>query len=258
MNVKTNLVLENPSLGEAFNAIKNGFSERKSILIVGECDVDYIGRASSRLESGERIIILKPDGSALVHRPRDYAPVNWQPPGALFRIRIKDNFLIVRVFRKKENEVLEVKFNHFFLVAIFNLKDTAEFYLHATEKDMQRAIMEKPSLIEEGFRPFSIERSVDPGFIDVIGRDSQNNLIIIEIKRNISGRDAVLQLQKYVNEFKKDSSSRVRGILVAPGLAKGAQKLLASLGLEFKALSPENCSFVLKKRDNKKITDFLK
>jgi len=50
----------------------------------------------------------------------------------------------------------------------------------------------------------------------------------------------------------------VRGILVAPSLAKGAQSLLAALNLEFKPLSPKRCAEVLKARKGRRLTEYLK
>ena len=42
---------------------------RNSVLIVvGCCSVEYVGRARSTLGWGERIVIVKPDGSVLVHQ----------------------------------------------------------------------------------------------------------------------------------------------------------------------------------------------
>ncbi len=49
----------------------------------------------------------------------------------------------------------------------------------------------------------------------------------------------------------------VRGVLVAPELARGAQKLLATLGLEFKPLSPQACSEVLRRRKGRQLTEFF-
>jgi RecB family endonuclease NucS len=70
----------------------------------------------------------------------------------------------------------------------------------------------------------------------------------LEIKRRVADKSAVLQLAKYVNEVKGRSPYReVRGILVAPGISKGVQSLLSSLGLEFKRLDPKRCSEILSK-----------
>lgn len=251
------VVLENPSLKEAYLAVRRGISKRRTIIVVGNCSVDYEGRASSRLEPGERMILFKSDGSALVHRTREYAPVNWQPPGSLFRTRIDEGRLVVRVFRRKEKEVLEIVMDRVLLVAVLDLVDAGEFYLYASEKDMKQAILLQPSLIEEGFRPLKAERPVEPGFIDILGVDGENVLTVVEIKRKAANKEAVLQLKKYLDVFKIDADREVRGILVAPELARGAQKMLAALGLEFKALSPQRCAEVLKQEKGGRLTDFL-
>ena len=91
------LVLENPPLKEAEKAVKGGVSRHRTVIIAGECTVEYDGRASSKLGPGNRVALLKPDGSALVHRPRDYSPVNWQPSGSIFRTRLTEDGLAVRV-----------------------------------------------------------------------------------------------------------------------------------------------------------------
>jgi len=75
-------VLTNPELKEAAAAIKKALGQRRTIIVAGECKVLYSGRAKSTLESGERILIIKEDGSLLVHRPVGYEPVNWQPSGS--------------------------------------------------------------------------------------------------------------------------------------------------------------------------------
>jgi RecB family endonuclease NucS len=251
------ILLERPTLEEAFRAVKTGISRHKTVLVVGNCTVNYEGRASSKLEPGERVVLFKSDGSALIHRPRDYAPVNWQPPGSLFRTRLDDDWLHVRVFRRKENEVLEVSFDNVILVAILDLKDSGEFHLYASEEDMQRALLEEPSLLEEGFRPITAERPVEPGFIDILGVDKNGVLTVVEIKRKAATKEAVLQLKKYMDVFNVNSERPLRGILVAPDLARGAQQLLASLGLEFKALSPQRCAEVLKSKKERSLTDFF-
>jgi RecB family endonuclease NucS len=250
------IVLENPQLEEAYKAVKQGISRRRTLIIVGNCWVDYEGRASSKLEPGERIVLFKSDGSALIHRPRDYAPVNWQPPGSLFRTRLDEDTLVMRVYRRREHEVIEVTFDRIALVAVLDLVDTGEFHLYASEEDMKQAILLQPSLLEEGFRPITAEKPVEPGFIDILGVDGDSVLTVVEIKRKAADKDAVLQLKKYLDVFKVDSDRPVRGILVAPELARGAQKMLATLGLEFKALS-QKCSEVLKQKRGRRLTEFL-
>jgi len=64
-------------------------------------------------------------------------------------------------------------------------------------------------------------------------------------------------LKKYIDVLDLDSTRNVRGILVAPGLRKGTQELLVSLGFEFKVLTPKECSEVLKKRSKSIITNYF-
>jgi RecB family endonuclease NucS len=252
------LVLENPTLKEAEKAVKGGVSRHRTVIVAGECTVEYDGRASSKLGPGDRVALLKPDGSALVHRPRDYSPVNWQPSGSIFRTRLTQDGLAVRVYRRKENEALEIFFTSLSLVAVLDLVDAAEFSLYASEKDMQEAILFKPEILEEGFRPMTKEMPVDPGFIDIIGYDGENRLVVVEIKRVKASKTAVRQLKKYMGVMDLDESRPVRAILVAPELAKGADKLLKEYGYEFKPLTPQVCSDVLREKRNKPLTAFFR
>jgi len=252
------VVLEDPSLEDALVAVKSGISRKKMVIAAGRCTVEYDGRASSSLSPGERLVILKPDGSALIHRPKDYSPVNWQPPGSLYQTRLGADGLLVRVYRRKDHEVMKILFTNLTMVSVLDLKDAGEFNLHASENDMQQAILFQPSLLEEGFRPITSERQVDPGFIDILGVDKNNVLIVVEIKRVKATKKAVLQLKKYMDVIQLDKRRRVRAILVAPSLAEGAQEVLATLGYEFKALSPQICAEALRKKGGRPITDFFK
>ena len=250
-------ILPNPSLGEAETVIKTGISRHRTLIIVGECTVDYDGRAASKLESGERIIVIKPDGSALVHRPKLYSPVNWQPSGSIFNTKLLDSGLVIRVFRRKENESMVITFTSLQLVSVLDLVDNGEFNLYASEKDMQEAILFKPEILEEGFRPMTKEMAVDPGFIDIIGYDSSNTLTVVEIKRVKANKDAVEQLKKYMDVIDMDTNRKVRAILVAPEIADNAKELLDEYEYEFKELTPKYCSEILKQKKGTPLTAFF-
>jgi len=249
--------IENPTVEEAAEFIKAAVSEHKAVVLVGNCWVNYKGRASSKLEPGERIVIIKEDGSVLVHRPIGYEPVNWQPAGCIFQTSIMGETLRVRAVRRKPAESVTITFDSVFLVSSMRLVDRGEFSLHASESDMQRAILLDPSLLEEGFEPISYEKKVEPGFVDVYGVDRDGRLVVVELKRRTAGRDAALQLAKYIDFVKTLTNRELRGILVAPRLAKGVQTLLASLELEFKVLEPKKCADVLRRSEGRKLEDFF-
>jgi len=251
-------VLTNPTLSEAAAAIEKALSQRKTLIVAGTCEVLYSGRARSTLELGERILVIKEDGSLLVHRPVGYEPVNWQPSGSIFHVQTKADAIEVHAVRQKPRENVRVIFTEVFMVSALSLSDSGEFALHASEKEMHRAILLKPSLLEEGFKPISYEKKVEPGFVDVYGVDKNGKLVVVEVKRKMAGKEAVLQLSKYIEAIKGKADRELRGVLVAPSLGKDVQTLLVSLGLEFKALDPKKCAKVLKKDQNAKLETFFK
>jgi RecB family endonuclease NucS len=251
-------VLVNPKLTEAASIIEKAFVQRRTLIVAGKCQVHYTGRAKSTLEPGERMLIIKEDGSLLVHRPVGYEPVNWQPPGSVFHVQTKEGTLEVHAVRQKPRESVRVSFDTVYMVSSLSLVDSGEFLLHASEDDMHRAILLKPSLLEEGFKPISYEKKVEPGFVDIYGVDKNGKLVVVEIKRKTAGREAALQLAKYIDSIKSKANRELRGILAAPSLAKDVQRLLVTLGLEFKALDPKKCAEVLKKAETTKLEAFFK
>lgn len=251
-------VLENPDVKKAGEVVRQALSARRVLLIMGNCWVDYRGRASSKLEPGERIVMIKEDGSVLVHRPAGYEPVNWQPPGCIFQTNVKDDVLQIKAIRSKPSECVKLFFDRIFLVSAMSLVDTGRFSLYASEEDMQKAILAEPSLLEPDFKPIAYEKKVEPGFIDVYGIDGDGRFVVVEIKRKTAGRQAALQLARYVDSIRDMVNREVRGILVAPHLGKGVQRLLETLKLEYKALSPKKCAEILTRSETKKLADYFK
>jgi len=251
-------VLVSPNVKEAVKVVKEAVSQRKTLLVIGNCWVRYRGRASSKLEPGERILIIKEDGSLLVHRSVGYEPVNWQPPGCIFHTQVKGDMLEIRAVRRKPAESVRVFFDRIHMVSALSLVDSGEFALYASEEDMQRAILLEPSFVEEGFRPISYEKKVEPGFVDVYGVDKDGNFVVVEIKRKTASNEAVLQLARYVEAIRSKVNRKVRGILVAPNIARGVQRLLATLNLDFKALDPKKCAKTLKRSETRKLETFFK
>ena len=237
--------------------IERAFAQRRTLIVAGTCRVYYVGRASSTLELGERILIIKSDGSLLVHRPVGYEPVNWQPAGSVFHVQVKDDKIEIHGIRQKPHESVRVTFESVYMVSSLSLADSGDFLLHASEDDMHRAILLKPELLEEGFKPISWEKKVEPGFVDIYGEDKNGKLVIVEVKRKTASKEAALQLAKYIEPIKAKVNREVRAILVAPSLAKDVQRMLVTLGLEFKALDPKICAEVLKKSENQKLEMFF-
>jgi RecB family endonuclease NucS len=251
-------VLVEPDVSEAERVVREATRQHRTLIIVGKCRVDYLGRARSKLELGERILILKADGALLVHRPVGYEPVNWMPGGGTaFHVIRQDNVLEIRATRRSPPESVKVFFDKITVVSVLSLVDVGDFSLYASEEDMQKAILMKPDLLEEGFKPISYEKKVEPGFVDVFGVDQEGKLVVVEVKRKKAGKEAALQLARYVEAVKARSNRELRGILVAPNIAKDVQRLLLTMGLEFKHLDPKKCSETVRNSQTRKLSEFF-
>src|SRR5712692_9204311 len=180
-----------PSIDQARSEIEAGIESRRLVVMVATCSVSYSGRAGSQLGKGDRLIILKKDGCALIHRSQDYHPVNWQPSGCIIKASVNSDSLVVRVVRPSPLESLIVTANRVPFLGSFELDDEAEFQMHASEEDVQIAIILEPDIIETGLKVVDFEKKVPPGFVDVYGVDAKGNTVIIEIKKDPAGIPAV-------------------------------------------------------------------
>ncbi|HZY46421.1 MAG TPA: endonuclease NucS [Candidatus Bathyarchaeia archaeon] len=240
-------MLISPSIDEAQRELASGIEARKLILMVASCSVEYSGRTGSHLGEGERLVIVKGDGCIMVHRGRDYQPVNWQPSGCVIQSQNSDGILVVKAVRPNPLESLTLNINAIQFLGTFVLQDHAEFVLHASEEEMQRAIILQPDVIEPGFKILDYEKKVPPGFVDVFGVDVDGNLVVIEIKKDPAGFPVVKQLLEYVKYLQAPAGKKLRAMIVAPSIAKGSQATLAKSGIEFRQLSLQKAVEILQK-----------
>jgi RecB family endonuclease NucS len=252
-----NTFLDKPSLKLAVASLQTAIAKHMCVVLIGCCRVEYQGRARSILEPGERIIIIKQDGAILIHRPMNYEPVNWQPAGCHFRISSTDKSFLLTAIRRNPPEHLKICVNRVNALFIMRMIDKGRFSLHVTEREIQQAILQDPEILEVGFEPITYEKKVDPGFIDLYGLDSSGKLVVVEIKRIQAGKNAVLQLAKYVDSVRGETNKEVRGVLVAPHISKGVQRTLATLNLEYKKIDLEKIANRLKTTTEAKIHDFF-
>ncbi|MGA8858230.1 MAG: endonuclease NucS [Candidatus Bathyarchaeia archaeon] len=252
------LVKVDPRLSEAAEILEKAFRSRSFALVIGNCRVDYEGRASSTLEWGERMTMVKQDGSVLVHRPTGYEPVNWQPPKCVVKVKLNDSGMVLSASRSQPKENVSIEFQKISLTVTGNLADSGEFALYVTEEQMKQAILTAPDLVEAGLKPLQEEKSLgEAGFTDIFAEDKEGRLVVVEIKRNAASKDAVLQLERYLDTLRRKVDRPLRGIVVAPELRKSAQPTLDSLKLEYVRLAPEKCFSVLKSRKDMKLSHFM-
>lgn len=239
MSASETLTATLPDGDRAREIVETGIDEEMMVTVFGRCRVEYDGRASSTLESGDRLVVLKPDGTVLVHTEEGQQPVNWQPPGCT-QEATTDNGLVVQSYRDNPEEELTVEFSAVTHVVAYHVTDEQDLSLQGTEEDMRERILSEPSLVEDGFEPRATERETPAGAVDIYGVDDSGNAVVVELKRRRVGPDAVSQLNRYVGALKRDlhAEMAVRGILVAPSLTDSAHQLLDRHGLEYVSLSP--------------------
>jgi RecB family endonuclease NucS len=229
-----------PSHRDALVALDAAFERGDLVVVFGRCTVEYDGRASSSLGPGDRLLILKPDGSALVHTDEKRTPVNWQPPGSEHRASVRDGRLRVRSERSSPDERLDVRFERVDQLSAFSVAARADLSLVGSEEDLRTRILDDPTVVEPGLEPLETERETMAGPVDILARDGDGNTVVVELKRRRVGPSAVRQLAGYVDALEQElGDETVRGILVAPSVTDRAAALLDEQGLEFVSATPD-------------------
>lgn len=233
------LLEREPAHEEAKEVVERGLTQDRLVTVFGRCRVEYDGRAHSTLGTGDRLVILKPDGTVLVHTDEGQQPVNWQPPGCSHEVTVQEG-LRIESHRQRPSEQLVVDFEEVVQVSGFDVTDENELSLTGTEADMRERILADPSVLEDGFEPRATERETAAGAVDIYGVDAEGKAVVVELKRRRVGPDAVSQLDRYVSALQRDlhAETEVRGILVAPSVTDRATRLLERQDLEFTSLAP--------------------
>ncbi|AAY79619.1 endonuclease NucS [Sulfolobus acidocaldarius] len=226
-------VLLEPDLQEALIFLNE--SVNALLTIYSECEILYSGRAKSRASLSPRLTIIKPDGSVIIHGPTKREPVNWQPPGSRIEYSIESGVLTVNAERKRPKERLSILHHRVYYITSSEVKP-GEFFLVGREKDEVDFIINNPDVIEGGFKPIHREYRTPYGTVDLIGKDKEGNLVVLEFKRAKASLQAVSQLYRYIMYF-KEIGENARGILVAPGISENALNLLKRLELEYVNIS---------------------
>ncbi|KTG11055.1 recombinase RecB [Haloprofundus marisrubri] len=234
------MTLSRPTHREVLWQTEDAFERGDMITLFGRCTVEYDGRAASTLGLGNRLVILKPDGAALVHTDEKRTPVNWQPPGSEHHAAVRDGQFRIRSERTTPAETLDVRFEAVHQFSALSVTGGRDLDLQGSEEDLRQHILDDPELVESGFLPLATERETSAGPIDIYGEDDEGVAVAVELKRRRVGPSAAGQLQRYVAALREEfgDGATVRGILVAPSVTDRAAALLDQHGLEFVALDP--------------------
>ena len=199
-------------------------------LIVARCEVVYTGRLTAVLPLSTRLLMLKDDGSVLVHADAGgYKPLNWMTPPTV--IEEDGELLVVRKRAGKTEDRLEIR-----LVEVLNdvsheMGEAAAPEKDGVERDLQEALAAAPEALGEELRLVRREWPTDIGPVDLMCRDAEDGWVAVEIKR-IATIEAVEQLTRYLERIRLDpTTSGCRGVLAAQRVRPQALKLADARGI---------------------------
>ncbi|NPA97714.1 MAG: DUF91 domain-containing protein [Crenarchaeota archaeon] len=214
-------------LAKDLNAAKHG----RVLILVGEMEIEYYGRAASHAPRAPRLLVMKTDGALLIHESQKREPLNWQPPGARSSFECVGDTLRLRSIRTSPKEEVIVDIYNVAFVKACHLA-TTKLVVIGTEEDIARSIASNPKLIDPRATLVGTEISTPYGKIDVLLKRPDGKLIVVEVKNERAGIAAVAQLKRYV-EYYRSQGIDVEGVLVAPSISDEAKVALLKEGFRF-------------------------
>ena len=183
-------------------------------LIVARCSVEYSGRLSARLPEALRLVMLKSDGSVLVHADAGgYKPLNWMTPPTV--VEEEPGVIVVRKRAGKSEDRLEIRIHEVLSEAEHEMGEAAGLEKDGVERDLQEQLAAQPGALGEALRLVRREWPTDIGPVDLMCRDEEGAWVAVEIKR-VATIDAVEQLTRYLERIRLDPEcGGCRGILAA-------------------------------------------
>jgi RecB family endonuclease NucS len=199
-------------------------------LIVARCEVTYSGRLHAFLPESTRLLMLKEDGSVLVHADAGgYKPLNWMTPPTV--IELTDGLVVVRKRAGRSEDRLEIRLLDVLSDVTHDMGEAAGLEKDGVERDLQLLLADDPTHVERGLRLVKREWPTDVGPVDLMCRGEDDGWVAVEIKR-VGTIDAVEQLSRYLACIRADPSrADCRGILAAQQLKPQAVALAEQRGI---------------------------
>jgi RecB family endonuclease NucS len=199
-------------------------------LIVARCEVTYTGRLNAFLPESTRLLMLKDDGSVLIHADAGgFKPLNWMTPPTV--IEDSGDLVVVRKRAGRSEDRLEIRFVEVLSDVSHDMGEAAALEKDGVERDLQLLLADDPSHVEPGLRLVKREWPTDVGPVDLMCRDEDDAWVAVEIKR-VGTIDAVEQLSRYLDCIRADPArADCRGILAAQSIKPQAVALAESRGI---------------------------
>jgi endonuclease len=199
-------------------------------LIVARCEVRYSGRLSAVLPEALRLLMIKSDGSVMVHADTGgFKPQNWMTPPTV--IEESEGAIVVRKRAGATEDRLDIRIAAVISDVTHDMGEAAALEKDGVEADLQEALAAAPRFCGEGFRLVRREWPTDIGPVDLMCRDEADGWIAVEIKR-VGTIDAVEQLSRYLERIRLDPAmDDCRGVLAGQSIKPQARVLAEARGI---------------------------
>ena len=196
-------------------------------LVVARCSVDYSGRLNAHLPMATRLLVVKADGSVLVHSDAGgYKPLMWMTPPCSLR-ESEGEWTVTN----KAGEQLLISIEEVVSEAAADLGIDPGLIKDGVEAQLQVLLAQHCAVLGEGFTLVQREYPTDIGPVDLLCRDASGATVVVEIKRR-GEIDGVEQLTRYLERLERDPLLRpVRGMFVAQEIKPQAKVLAADRGI---------------------------
>jgi RecB family endonuclease NucS len=193
-------------------------------LIVARCEVTYTGRLDAYLPESTRLLMLKADGSVLVHADAGgYKPLNWMTPPTA--VEVDGDTIVVRKRQGRSEDRLEIRLHEVLSDVEHDMGEAAALEKDGVERDLQLELAARPETLGEALRLVRREYPTDIGPVDLMCRDGEDGWVAVEIKR-VATIDAVEQLSRYLERIRLDPGmGGCRGVLAAQSITPQAATL---------------------------------
>jgi RecB family endonuclease NucS len=197
-------------------------------LVIATCSVDYVGRLTAHLPLATRLLMVKADGSVLVHSDGgSYKPLNWMsPPCALVE---RDGLWTVT---NKAGEQLLITVDTVLHDSEHELGVDPGLVKDGVEAHLQKLLAEHIHVLGAGYRLVRREYPTPIGPVDIMARDPDGVSVAVEIKRR-GEIDGVEQLTRYLDLLNRDPLlAPVRGVFAAQEIKPQARVLARDRGID--------------------------
>ena len=201
-------------------------------LVVARCQVDYAGRLTAHLPMANRVIMVKNDGSVLVHSDGgSYKPLNWMSPPCKVTEGTSEEGSIEWTVVGKDDDTLRILIEEIHADSFHELGHDPGLQKDGVEKHLQELLAEHPATLAEGLTLVRREYPTAIGPVDLMCRDAAGASVAVEIKRR-GEIDGVEQLTRYLELLNRDPKLRpVRGIFAAQEIKPQARVLATDRGI---------------------------